>query len=487
MGDVARFCADASPYTLRPYQSPAAKAIVESVLHNKGFTFVLIFSRQSGKDELLTQIVLYLLNLYSHRDSEIVFVNPTYKPQTIRAVMRLENRFDSNLLTKGRWKKRADFIRRIGSARCSFLSGDEKASVVGATASLLLIVNESQDISLLKYDKDFTPMAANTNATKVHAGTRWTSNTLLEREYHDALKLEKKDGIKRVFFYTATDVGKVNPNYKKHVEQVIKKLGRNHPLVRTQYYNEVIDATGGMFNPTRRALMRGDQPPQDLPVPGHAYSFQIDVAGQDEARMEAGDDAPLSNPARDSITLSITDIDLTTIPTLQAPTYRIIKRHQWTGINHLTAFGKVKQLADLFDPLYIVVDATGVGEGFWALLDHTYPTKVIPVKVSQVEKSDIGWRFLAIIETGRFRDCDPCKAVELQYDKCVSEIQPGPAKIMRWSVPEGTRDSNGELIHDDYLFADALISVIDRLEWSAPVDAEIIQPADFLKDMDDAY
>jgi hypothetical protein len=36
---------------------------------------------------------------------------------------------------------------------------------------------------------------------------------------------------------------------------------------------------------------------------------------------------------------------------------------------------------------------------------------------------------------------------------------------MRWSVPDGTRDENGLLIHDDFILADSLTSQLDKLEW----------------------
>ena len=107
-------------------------------------------------------------------------------------------------------------------------------------------------------------MAASTNATKLFAGTRWTGNTLLEREYQQALEAEKKDGLRRVFFFTAADVSAVVPEYGKHVEAVIARLGRQHPLVKTQYFCETIEAQAGMFPAGRQALMKGRQPCHNL-------------------------------------------------------------------------------------------------------------------------------------------------------------------------------------------------------------------------------
>lgn len=56
-------------------------------------------------------------------------------------------------------------------------------------------------------------------------------------------------------------------------------------------------------------------------------------------------------------------MDLSALDTLQAPIFRVVRREQWTGLNHLAVFGKLSMLADSLSPRYIIVDATGVGEG----------------------------------------------------------------------------------------------------------------------------
>jgi hypothetical protein len=486
--------------TLRPYQVEPIQAILKSIKEKAGRTFVIMISRQSGKDELLCHLKMYLLEMCQEKDREIVEFNPTYKPQTIRAILRLENRMQTNVLTRNRWKKRSDFMRTFGQAKATFFSGDGQANVVGATANLLLIINEAQHISTNKYDRDAAPMAASTNATRVIVGTAWTANTLLARELRAARGAQEADGIRRVFIYTAEDVRKFNPSYGKFVDGEIERLGRNHPLVRTQYFCEEIDAQVGMFTAARRALMQADQQPHADPVPASVYCFLLDVAGQDEARMTLDEEAPLQNPGRDSVSLTIATIDGSSLPTLQQPTYRFVNRVQWTGLNHITIFGKLKNLVETWRPQYIVVDATGVGEGLWAMLDKAFPTRVIPVKFTSTVKSEMGWKYISIIETGRLHDCTRTATsgssvlrlphegqtpaydkVLAQYEACQAEIMPGPGKLLRWGVPEGQRGPSGDLIHDDYLLADALISQIDMLEWSASTDlfaAEGYDPLD---------
>jgi hypothetical protein len=430
----------------------------------------------------------------------IVEVNPTYKPQTVNAIQRLEDRLRGNPMIQASWRKRSDFMRMVGRARVTFLSGDSKANVVGAVASLLLIVNEAQDIEPAIYDRKFAPMAASTNATRLFMGTAWTSHTLLARELRAARQAEQSDGIRRVFTYDADDVRRAVPAYGAHVDGEISRLGRGHPLIRTQYFNEEIDAQASMFTPSRRALMRcGPHPGVADPSwarEGHApVVFTLDVAGQDEATFHNPEEQALRNPGRDAVTLTIAQVDLSELDTLQAPIFRIVERRQWTGLNHLTVFGRLSALADQWRPLYIVVDATGVGEGLWAMLDKRYPTRVLPVKFTASKKSELGYRFLALIETGRLRDCAQgggigglnlgvtSAEVDKQYTACASEVLLGPQKTMRWGVPEAARDEDGNLIHDDIVMADALLAEADLLEWRVHTPATIIPPQDPLEDM----
>lgn len=497
---IGRFSAQLVGVALRPYQLEAAQAITRSVFARDGRSFVILFARQSGKDEMLAIVIIYLLMRLFEISASMVCVQPTFKPQTINAMERLKARTSRPFFHNIR--RTAGYIFRHQEASIAYFSADPSANVVGATADRLLIINEAQDVDKQLYDKRFAPMAAAGNATRVFSGTAWTSGTLLEREKQSALAAEQRDGIKRVFMVDGLEVAKSNPLYGEFLQSEIKKLGRQHPMIKTQYFNEEIDAQAGLFNTARRALMKGDQPSQDVPTPGVTYAFLIDVAGQDEAMLDL---EGLGNPGRDSTTLSIVQVDLSSLETLQAPTFRIVHREAWTGQGHLTVFGQIKAFADVWSPEYVVVDATGVGEGLWAMLNKSFPGRVTPVKFSQQEKSEIGYGFIAILETGRFRDCSgerasgelrPCPSqggrtqsdiVRAQYDACFSEILSGPSKTMRWGVKDGTRDQDGQLVHDDFVLADALVAVLDRLEWTLSSPTTILPAEDLWASQDRNY
>ena len=170
---------------------------------------------------------------------------------------RLEKVLRRNFLLDQTWKKEAGNSYRLGEARLTFLSGAPESSIVGATANGLLEVDEAQDVTIIKFDRDISPMTASTCATRVFWGTAWTNATLLSRELRAARDAEKTDGIRRVFRLTADDVAAEVAPYRKHVDEMVARLGRNHPLIRTQYFSEEMDDRGGMFPPDRIARMLG--------------------------------------------------------------------------------------------------------------------------------------------------------------------------------------------------------------------------------------
>jgi hypothetical protein len=198
--------AASSGILLRPYQRCVASAIKESVIHHLGLTFVVIFPRQSGKNELQAHIFSWLLFRYAAKGGGIVSVSPTYIPQTANNMRRVRLSLDACIGSRGRWKSCTGLVYQLGKACLQFYSGSPQSKVVGAVADLLLSVDEAQEISTAKFDKDFDPMCASDNSIRVFWGTAWTANTLLERQRRLALRAQQADGIQRVFFFTSDDV-----------------------------------------------------------------------------------------------------------------------------------------------------------------------------------------------------------------------------------------------------------------------------------------
>ena len=506
--DIGVFCEAGGGLRLRGYQRRVAQALVESVFQERGLSLAVLFPRQSGKNELQAQVEAYLLLMLAYRGAEIVKISPTWQPQAQNAMHRLERVLNANFMTRAVWEKENGYIYRIGRARITFLSGAPEANVVGATASTLLEVDEAQDVQVSKYDKDIAPMAASTNATRVFWGTAWTATTLLARELRAAQAAEAEDGRPRSFVLTAREVAAEVPAYGRFVAGQVARLGREHPLVKTQFFSEELDGVTGMFPVERIARMfaaGGEAAGGGEAAVGcgraNLYALLIDVAGQDPAVGSAEESASaggLANPRRDSTAVTVVQIDLAGLadPLLRAPIYRPVARQQWVGVSQTLLYDQILALAAHWQASRLVVDATGVGAGLASFLERALPGRVHPFVFTQASKSRLGWDFLAVVDGGRWREAprvglnqrrDDLAAVfcqQLAFCRC--EVLPGPNQNLRWGVPDNARDPHtGARIHDDLLISAALSAVLDQESWSAPAPGplHIIRAKDPLTEM----
>jgi hypothetical protein len=470
---------------LRNYQLAPAHAILDSVLHGKGLSFAIVFSRQAGKNELSAQLEAYLLNVYQRKGGQIVKAAPTYKPQLINSKMRLEEVLD-NPWNKGKTKTKEGYITFLGKACVIFLSADPASSVVGATASLLLECDEAQDVKEEKWDVDFIPMTASTNATRVYYGTVWTSKTMLAKISRQLLALEQADGQQRVFYVPWQDVADEVPAYGEHVTGEIARKGRHHPMIKTQYFLEEIDSEGRMFDDRRQALMQGDHCRLHAPLEDHVYVATLDVAGSDEEM--SGDELRQAKPTKDLTIATIFDVDLSTVkdPLLAAPTYRVVDVMADVGTKHTHLYGQLRAFFEHWQVRHIVADASGVGAGLVAFLGAkaAFGSKVIPFQFSPPKrKSDLGWDFLSVVETGRFKyhtddGSQDWREFWTQVEECRYEVSQGEERRMKWGVDSAT-------IHDDRVLSAALVADLDKAKWTVPTRSAIIKARDVLDQIDE--
>jgi len=495
LGDVQRFAQVAGGRTLRSYQQGVAQAVLDSVFACAGRSIVVVFPRQSGKNELQAQIEAYLLLLFSPFAVEMVKVSPTWKPQTLNAMRRLERVLDRNLLTRGRYVKESGHIYRLGKARLIFLSGSPTANVMGVTASLLLTCDEAQDIQIEKWDREFAPMAASTNATRLFCGTAWTADTLLARELRTARQAEAQDGIRRAFVLTAEQVAREVPLYGKHVAEQVARLGRFHPLVRTQYFSEEIEAQSSFFTPERLQLLRGEHPAEGRPNGEEDYAFCLDVGGADRALLSAEpglvDARPGESDSHDSSVLTIFRLDPRSLsdPLIGAPTYRVVNRRVWTGVRQADLYAQLLALVEAWAPRYLVIDASGLGAALAEFLARRLGRVVIPFVFTAQSKSKLGWDFLALVESGRYKEYQTQEETLRRWQEwffrqaqgCQMEIQPGPERRLQWGVPSGRRDPlTHQPLHDDLLISAALCAVLDD-QAAGEARSSVIQAADPLE------
>jgi hypothetical protein len=428
-------------------------AILDSVQNHRGLTFSVEIARQGGKNELSAIIELILLTLYMAKGGNAIKASPTFKPQTIISMMRLKHRLDEYGFA-GLWQSEMGYIIRLGEARQIFLSADQSSSVVGHTTDILLEIDESQDVSKEKYSKEFRPMGSATNATTVHYGTTWDDSTLLEEVKQTNLELERKDGIKRHFKYDWQEVAKYNPDYLRFVEAEKERLGSNHPLFLTQYALVPICGGGGFLNSAQRDQLQGGHSRRRHPEPGKVYVAGIDLAGEAEGVEDAG--LRYLKPRQDSTVVTIAEIDARAVSTLLVPPQpqiSVVEHYWWTGKPHTELYATLVDLLDnVWDCKRIVVDATGIGQPVASFLRHSLGPRVISFQFTQRSKSEIGFEFLAAINSGRLKVYAADGSPEYQefwfeVEKAKSHYRPSQTMNFYVDPSEG---------HDDFLISLAL-------------------------------
>jgi hypothetical protein len=426
---------------LRPYQREVVRAVIDSVLFERGLSFSVEIARQGGKNELSSRIELWLLGAYHDRDVTSIKVAPTLKPQALISMRRLWDRVCDARLDGVAARENGNCIR-LGRARQLFLSAEPNSNVVGHTADLLLEVDEAQDVAIEKFDKELQPMAAAHGATTVFYGTAWDDANLLERIKQTHLEQERRDRIRRHFEYDWQVVAGSNPVYGRYVEGERERLGADHPMFLSQYCLRTLPGAGRLFSPQTLSLLRGSHAALDAPVAGESYVAGLDVAGE----AQQGDER-----AHDATVLSIGRVLAAEGP-LSSPAIEVVRHYTWTGAAHGELYGAVLSLLrETWRVHHVAVDATGIGEPLASSLANALGrSRVEAVKLTSETKSRLGYELLSAANGGRLRLYDGPEAAECrrQLELCRAVYRPN--QTLSFFVDQ--RDG-----HDDHVISLALL------------------------------
>lgn len=455
---------------LRDYQTKPLTAVLDSILNRRGHEFLLVFPRQSGKNEAVAHLLVYLLNIYQRSGTTIVY--GAIGDGLGRGVGRLEQRLD-NPWNAHHWKRAAKPTRRtLGRASVIFLSSHPQAASRGETAHHLLVIDELQDQDPAHLEATFTPMRAANNATALYLGTVRFTHDALWRKKKELEQLQNIDGIQRVWLVTPEQVAAENPAYAAFIAAQVARYGRNHPIVASEYYLEPIDASGGLFDARRRFLMDGRHDRQHQPKPGATYIATIDVGGQDEQTAAAG---KLDNPRRDYTICTISEVGTGRLPAYYATDIFIDHgtRHFAAEPGRLSLAEQLLAYLQRWNVAAVIVDSSGLGQGLadWLTTHHH---NVHKFHFSAASKAQLGSSFVALVEQGRswyFRSAaeyDDAWWFHAQAAACSYFVRPDGRfeRDLKWSVPDShtTPTPAGNVpTHDDRLISFALIAEAERL------------------------
>lgn len=477
LSDITHFSQYVLSIPLYTYQLTPIQAILDSILNLHGREFILVFPRQSGKNEAVAHLLVYLLNLFQRRGGSIVY--GAIGDGLGRGIRRLDQRLD-NPLNIHRWRKSAKPASRwLGRASVIFLSTHPYTASRGETATWLLVIDEMQDQDHNHLESVFEPMRAANNATAVYIGTVRTTSDALWRKKLELEQLQAKDSIQRVFVVDPEVITQENLAYSRFLQAKILRYGRNHPIVACEYFNEPIYGAGGLFDKRRRQLMKGTHPREEHPNPSDTYLATLDVAGQDEAATDAL--ADLDNPGRDYTVCTIFRL---TISEDIGPIYQAVDVFVDHGSRHFEDFPGRPMLArrllawlNHWNASHIVADESGVGAGLVSWLSGKLGAdRVTGYTFTAINKAKLGSAFISLIETGRYKYWTGDEDEELsdgwwfwqQVEACGYHIPPGGQfdKSLSWSVATTARISTPTVrqkIHDDRLISGALVAIYDQL------------------------
>jgi hypothetical protein len=482
LSDIRHFSNLIIKRPLRSYQLEPVDAVLDSVLNQKGLEFLIVFPRQAGKNEAMSQMLAYLLNLLQRAGGQIVF--GAIGDGLGMAIERLEGHLD-NPWNTGQWKRKVRPNRRcLGKACVAFLSTHPQAFARGQTAHHLLIIDEAQDQHGSHIEAVFTPMRAAHNATAVYIGTVKLTTDYLWTKRRELERSSAQDGIKRVFFVYPDQVTAEVPAYAQFLQHQVNTHGRHHPIVASEYYLEPIDGAGGLFRERRRRLMAGAHRRLAGPDPNNVYVATLDVAGEDEAATDPI--AQLDNPARDYTVATVFEVQFPA-PGIYAPgpIYSAVDVFIDHGSKHFedhpgrpALIHRLIAWLESWSVSHVIADESGVGQGLvsWisAALGENHVTGYN--FAGRGQKAALGSMFLSLIETGRFHYWTGDEDQPLtdgwwfwqQAGACTYELPDAGRfdKDLRWEVPASAKIDTPEglqPIHDDRLLSAALIAELDRL------------------------
>lgn len=396
---------------------PQVEAIQEVEKHiatGQGKVMTIRSARQTMKNECSAMIAERVLWKYAHGDGgTYIRVAPTYKPQIELSKARLERFLRPDPLVNAiGWLPRLGYIYICGKAEVHFLSGQKSANVLGETASILLDIDEAHKIDQGKFEEEFAPMTASTNAPIVMWGVAADKTDLLY-EYRTYNQAGEKD---LNFQYPAWMWCEISETYAAHYTSRRDKLGADHPVILTQYDLEDMEAVGGYLKPRhRRSLFESDherfeKPRSPRPGERRIYVAGVDIGGEEEEPEEGL--LVEENPNRDSTVIYIAEVDLAD-KVNGLPMVRIVEIYQWTG----KALGEapsglpgqqeiVLELLKKWHVKGACVDARGVGEQMAGFIRRRHKG-VEAYKATAPSISDDCYAMLSWINNGQlkmFRD-----------------------------------------------------------------------------------
>lgn len=428
------------------------------------------WSRQTGKNETDARWTHRGLTLIGGMQvarglpmAYMVKSAPTWEPQIDQSQRRIEGLLESLEGWEGTLRKRKGYIYWLSDLKCAlaFLSANKRSTKKGETANILQVLDETQDTTPGVYHDDLEPMRASKSAPALFQGTQGPEGCLMDMKLEELRDIERRTGEKLIYNIPWEVAAQFNPGYGDTVRKVIKRLGIDHPIVRTNYRCLSARAIDKFLTEKYQfENLQGDHPRLKGPRPGKIYVAGGDFCGASET--EDVDDLWDSERVekRDSSVFGIGELGWEEDDEGLIAVVDLVDVLWLPGLYPDTVVDKLlKYLFGIWGVARAALDARGVGEGPAFSIHKHHQNRVDLIKSTSTDVSLMGYRLLGAINSKRFRCFKNDGSREYQefwtqFRELRRRIMPGPGGtggVMRWAAPTRRVLVNGEnsVVHDD--------------------------------------
>ncbi len=369
---------------LKPYQIGFQKRILESVMLNDGEVLTALFSRQSGKTEVVAvtvDILLILLpvlakvfpdQLGQFKDGIRVGLFAPTGEMGMTAHKRMDMRLSSKaaaavladsdiqgtkVYNGGELKVLGPRVKIGGQDVPEFVSfvkfqSAAKQTKIESKTYDLIIIEEAQDVDSFKITKSIMPMLAATNGTTVMVGTP----APYKNHFYDAILNNRvrqtQLKIQNHFEYDYKTVQKYNPRYKAFIQKEKERIGEDSESFRLAYALEWLFEQGMAISSYELNEFMLDY------GAGFFYAKPMDPAEMPEGSFfAAGLDLAKS---QDSTVLTIAIV--IPVPNTEKFIKKVVNWVEFSGDNWEIQIAKILEIVMSYDIRLLGVDATGKGD-----------------------------------------------------------------------------------------------------------------------------
>ncbi|MDA0799949.1 MAG: hypothetical protein O2884_14965 [Chloroflexi bacterium] len=217
-------------HQLTTYQSEIARAVLDSVLNERGLTFTVEIARGGGVRELSAQIEHLLLTLHLNDGANLLRIAPPGSADTRERVVEALQEG----APEGLWAAERKSVR-LGRSTLRFLTTDELGPAILHHGLGLIEVADAQMVSEQVFESWIRPLGDIAGATTVLYGQPLNGETPFELTKQRNREAEVRDGITRHFRVASDEVALALPEFAREMAEERARLGSEHPEFQSAY------------------------------------------------------------------------------------------------------------------------------------------------------------------------------------------------------------------------------------------------------------